>query len=104
VSFLTWVLARLFIRIPYIGLVNVVAGKKVVPELIQQDATPDRIASVALSLLNNAPGLAQIHADLSAVKKILGLPGACGRAAQEILNFLNEKTHRIDPAPRDSAL
>ena len=53
VTFLTWAYARSLIKIPYIGLVNVVAGKKIVPEFIQFQAKPHLIAREAISLLTN---------------------------------------------------
>jgi lipid-A-disaccharide synthase len=88
VSFLTWILAKLFIKIPYIGLVNVVAGQKIVPELTQFDATPQKISKLALELLNDTKSRGKICAELYALKNTLGIPGASQRAAQEIVNFL----------------
>lgn len=88
VSLLTWLLAKICIKIPCIGLVNVVAGQKIVPELIQFDATPEKIARTATMLLNDKAALEKIHADLFAVKNALGLPGASRRAAEEIARFL----------------
>jgi lipid-A-disaccharide synthase len=88
VSLLTWLLARLLIKIPYIGLVNVVAGEKIVPELVQFDATPKKIASTVLSILGDKQKMEKIHAELYALKNTLGIPGACRRAAEEIAAFL----------------
>lgn len=88
VSFLTWLLAKLFIKIPHIGLVNVVAGEKIVPELIQFDATPKKISETSLRLLRDKKALEKIHAELYALKNTLGIPGACARAAEEIAKFL----------------
>lgn len=88
VSFLTWVLAKLFVKIPYIGLVNVVAGQKIVPELLQFDATATKIAKTAIGLLEDKQQLEKIHAELYALKNTLGIPGACARASEEIKKFL----------------
>ncbi len=88
VSLLTWLLAKLLIKIPYIGLVNVVAGKKIVPELVQFDATPKKIASTVLSILGDKQKMEKIHAELYALKNTLGIPGACRRAAEEIAAYL----------------
>lgn len=88
VNFLTWLLAKLFIKIPYIGLVNVVAGQKIVPELIQYDATADKISRTALGLLDDSKALEKIHAELYSLKNSLGIPGAAHRAAEEIVKFL----------------
>ncbi len=88
VSILTWLLAKMFIKIPHIGLVNVVAGQKIVPELIQFDATPNKISKTALELLEDKQTLEKIHAELYALKNTLGIPGASQRAAEEIYKFL----------------
>jgi len=87
-SFLTWLLAKLLIKIPYIGLVNVVAGKKAVPECIQFGATPTALARQAIRLLSDEKTLKTIHQDLTHVKNSLGAPGASKRAAQAILSNL----------------
>jgi len=87
-SLLTWLLARLLIKIPYIGLVNVVAGEKIVPELVQFDATPRKIASTVLAILGDKQKMEKIHAELYALKNTLGIPGACRRASEEIAKFL----------------
>ncbi len=90
VSFLTWLTARLVIRIPCIGLVNVIAGKKIVPELLQFNATPSRISETALALLRDDKKRETTQAELFALKNTLGIPGAYGRAAQEIARFLRK--------------
>ncbi|HOD11648.1 MAG TPA: lipid-A-disaccharide synthase [Candidatus Omnitrophota bacterium] len=87
-SFLTWALAKCLIKIPYIGLVNVVAGKKIVPECIQFGATPDRLARHAIRLLSDKTKMAKTHNDLQRIKDSLGSPGASTRAAQIILSCL----------------
>ena len=87
-AFLTWLLAKGLVKIPYIGLVNVVAGQKIVPELIQFDATPRKIAEKVLEILENKATQNKIQAELYAVKKTLGIAGAYERAAEEIVKFL----------------
>ena len=89
-SFLTWILAKLLIKIPYIGLVNVVAGKKIVAECVQFDATPKKISEEIKSIYTNEIKIADIKAELKKVKESLGEPGAGLRAAQVILKILNE--------------
>jgi lipid-A-disaccharide synthase len=79
---------RSLIRIPYIGLVNVVAGRKIVEELIQFDATPKRIASYCSLVLADTQKLSRLRQELSAVKQALGNSGASARAAQAIKEFL----------------
>ncbi|MFB0527544.1 MAG: lipid-A-disaccharide synthase [bacterium] len=85
VSLFSYLLARLLIRIPRIGLANIVAGKRVVPEFIQQKARAEDIAKVACHWLSN-PGLMQeTRKELKRVKEKLGTPGASKRAAKIIL-------------------
>ena len=89
VSFLNWLIARTLIRLPFIGLVNVVAQKLIVPEFIQFRAKPALIAKATLELLSNQEKLKEIKADLEKVRKSLGSPGASHRAAEIILNLIN---------------
>ena len=95
VSFLTWLIARMLIRIPYIGLVNVVAEKKIIPEFIQFGARPEKIAAECAAILNSPARIALIQSQLGEVKKKLGPPGASSNAAKEILRFLN--SHNANP-------
>ena len=80
-SFLNWVLAKSMIRIPYIGLVNVVAGKKIVPEFIQYQAKPELVAGEAFDILSDKKRYEHIKAELNNVKQRLGQKGAYKKAA-----------------------
>ena len=81
VSLMTYLIGKMLIRVPFIGLANLVAGKKVVPELIQNDATPDKIAAETTAILNNPHRLEEIKTDLLAVKKDIGEEGASKEVA-----------------------
>ena len=83
-SWLTYAIAKAVIKIPYIGLVNIVAGKKVADELIQNNATAANIANAVQKALHDP----HVIDELSAVKTSLGDPGASLRAAQIVLNTL----------------
>jgi len=83
-SWLTYAIARAVIKIPYIGLVNIVAGKKVAEELIQNEANAANIARAIEAALHNP----KIIEELSAVKTSLGEPGASLRAAKVVLEEL----------------
>ncbi len=91
VSFLNWLIARSLIRLPFIGLANVVAGKKIVPEFIQYRAKPQPIAKAALEILNNHEESAKIKIELEKVRKSLGSPGASQRAAEIILSLVSRR-------------
>ena len=86
-----YLLYRPQVKIPYIGMVNIVAGKVVVPEFIQFDARPETIAASMIELLQNPLSAGRMSQDLKTVKESLGQPGAAQRAAQLILNFLQNK-------------
>jgi lipid-A-disaccharide synthase len=85
-SFLSYLIIRLLIKIPYIGLVNLISQKKIVPEFIQFNAKPQRIATFALEMLTNVARRQEIEDRLREVRKKLGPPGASQRAAKIILD------------------
>lgn len=87
-AWLTYTIAKQLIKIPYIGLVNVVAGKKIVEELIQDDASAENIASSIEKIFANLNVHAQMTSDLAEVKRSLGHSGASSRAAEVILQEL----------------
>lgn len=84
-SWLTYWIARLVIQVPWIGLVNIVAGRSIVPELIQQEATPARLAEEATRLLRDPQAARDTRGALKAVREQLGEPGASKRAAAVVL-------------------
>ena len=89
-NLLNYLLYRPQVKIPYIGMVNIVAGKKIVPEFIQFNAQPKMIAQAVVNLLQKPEIIKQMLNDLACVKLNLGDPGAADRAAKLILSFLQE--------------
>lgn len=79
----TYALAKKLVRLPHFGLVNIVAGKEVVPELIQEDVNGERIAAEVRKLVEPRR-YAEVTAELARVRELLGEPGAATRAAEEI--------------------
>ena len=86
----TYVLAKLLVRLPDVSLVNLVLGRRVVPELIQADANPERIAEEAARLLTDAAARDEMRASLAELRQRLGERGASGRAAAEVAAMLAE--------------
>ena len=84
-SWVTYAIAKIFIKIPNIGLANIVAGKKIVPELIQNNATPMKIAAEMEKLLSDPREFNRVQKELSKIHNWLGDPGASRRAAKVIL-------------------
>jgi lipid-A-disaccharide synthase len=88
VSFLNWLIARCLIKLPFIGLVNVVGRKLIVPEFVQYRARPELIAEKALEMLGNQSALTEVKQHLSKVRQRLGSPGASQRAAKIIIDTI----------------
>jgi lipid-A-disaccharide synthase len=89
---LTAKLAKPLVRTKFFSMVNLIAGREVVPELIQDDFTPERVASEAVSLLSaskeSLEKLAVIRRGLAEVTRLLGPSGAVERAADAIVGQL----------------
>lgn len=81
---LTYVFAKYFVGIKTVGLPNIMAGRNIIPELIQDEANPKRIAEEALRLLQDESAYRQMKEDLQMVKDGLGEPGAVERVARLI--------------------
>ncbi len=86
-SGLTYALGRLLVRLPHFSLVNIIAGKAVVPELLQGQVTASRIASSVLDLLEPATYATTIG-ELERVRTLVGGPGAAHRAAEKIITLM----------------
>jgi lipid-A-disaccharide synthase len=84
-SALTYALGRRFVRVSSYGMVNLIAGRSIVPELIQSDCTAERIAREAIALLTDRARADAMRRDLAGVRDALGAPGASRRAAEAIL-------------------
>ncbi|MSR35538.1 MAG: lipid-A-disaccharide synthase [Gemmatimonadetes bacterium] len=86
---LTAAIGRRLIRVPYVALPNLIAGKVVVPELLQEAATPQRLAATLLPLLDPASAeRARMLSELSGVRGLLGTPGASARVAEMAVELL----------------
>ena len=88
ISFLTWLFLRTMIKIPYIGLVNVIANKKIVPEYIQYDCNPKKISTKVIEILTDKEKYSRTKSDLEKTSALLGSPGASNRAAKIVLELL----------------
>ncbi|HSC28257.1 MAG TPA: lipid-A-disaccharide synthase [Vicinamibacterales bacterium] len=82
---ITYRLGRPFVHVETFAMVNLVAGRMVVPELIQDDFTPEAAASAALALLQDRAQADRMRAELRAVRAKLGERGASRRAAGVVL-------------------
>jgi lipid-A-disaccharide synthase len=87
---LTAALARCLVRTPMFAMVNLIAGRRVVPELVQKDFTPERLAAEAVRLLDSPDARAEMRSGLAEVREKLGAPGAVERAADLIADLLKK--------------
>ncbi len=88
---LAWRLARWLVHLPHWSLVNLVAERAVVPERVQAEATPERIAADLGTLLSDGEARQRVLEGLEEVGRRLGGPGAAGRVAETILDLLGEE-------------
>lgn len=88
VSAVSYLLGKALIKVSNICLVNLVAGRQIVPELIQGKATSANIANEALKMLNNPDELETMRNDLAGIRDILGGAGASERVADIALSML----------------
>ena len=85
---LTYCLGRRLVKLDTFGMVNLIAGERIVPELIQDRFTPEAVADEAISMLTDPARAARVREGLARVRARLGGPGASRRAAQAILEVL----------------
>jgi lipid-A-disaccharide synthase len=88
VSALTATLAKPLVRTPFFAMVNLIAERQAVPELVQDDFTPDRVAYETLRILQDPNTRNSVKTGLAEVRRRLGPPGAVDRAADQILRLL----------------
>ena len=86
---LTYLLAKLLVKIEFIGLVNIIAGERVVEELVQSDASPDKVAGQLRHLIESPARAAKLQDRLADVAAMLGEPGVEKRAAARMAEWLN---------------
>ncbi|OEU64672.1 MAG: lipid-A-disaccharide synthase [Desulfobacterales bacterium PC51MH44] len=88
VSPVSYWLGRSMIRVKHIGLANLIAGKEIVPELLQDEASPGRIAETVFKMLSDAPGLERLRLELLSIRDAMGGSGASERVADIALTML----------------
>jgi lipid-A-disaccharide synthase len=87
----TWTIGKWLVRVPFLGISNILAGREIVREFLQSDARPKIVADELLSLLNNPEKRDAQRAEFRQVIESLGQGGASERAAEAILAELNEE-------------
>ena len=98
VSPLTYRLGKPFLKVDTCAMPNLIAGRRVVPELIQDDFTPERLAEETVALLADSGRHALTREALRRVREQLGAPGASARAAEAVLEVAAEAPRDASPA------
>ena len=100
VSFFSYWVGRMVIRVPFIGLVNLVAAEEVVPELIQGDVTPERLAQEAMDILEHDDKHRNMVRKLRDLRDKLGQGSASGKTARIALGMIEEASTRAETKVR----
>ena len=90
---LSWMIINRLVTVRHAALPNILAGREIVPELLQDRLTPAAVAEAVTSLLRDPARGAAMRADLLAVAEGLGPPGAPARAADEVLRLIRWGRH-----------
>jgi lipid-A-disaccharide synthase len=98
VSPLTAMVARRVIKLPYVSMVNVLAGEKVVPEFLQERATPEALFEAVKEMITRPAWRVTMQKKLEGVARMLGEPGASARAAREVLKLMASRSSEPKPA------
>ena len=101
VAYLSWLIGKRLVKIPYIGLINIVGGDMVVPELLQEQCTPQNIADRALKVLEDPREIERVKYQLSRVKEKMGGPGASLRVAETILRLIQTEGSDTNQSVQD---
>jgi len=86
---LTYAMANMLVKVPHVALVNIVLGKRVVPELIQDEFTPEKVIPLLDELASDGLRRSQVLAEFARLEQVLGGTGAARRAAEVVKGFLS---------------
>jgi lipid-A-disaccharide synthase len=102
-SWLSYLIGKMFVRLAHFALVNLLAGRALVPELLQRQASPERMAAEIERLLEDGPARSEQLRGLEEVRASLGTPGAPRRVAEEVAKLLPDAASTSTWKADDSA-
>jgi len=88
VSPLSYWLGKRLIKVKHIGIANLIVQKELLPELIQDNASPQTIAETVIAMINDQERLSQIEKELFSIRDLLGGAGASDRVARIALDLI----------------
>ena len=91
VAWLTWAIGKRLVRVPFLGMPNLLAGREIAREFLQENAKPQAIAAELLRLLRDPPARAKLQDELAGTIEQLGARGAAARAAEAICALLTPR-------------
>jgi lipid-A-disaccharide synthase len=100
VSPISYLIGRQLVKSRYIAMPNILLDERVVPELLQHDVTPERLASEALMIIERHELAQSMRSKLGLIKPMLGVPGVLSRAA----SFLLQEVESISSVPHAEVL
>jgi lipid-A-disaccharide synthase len=99
VSPLSYWLGKRLIKVKHIGIVNLIVQKELLPELIQDNASPRTIAETVIAMINDQDRLRRIEKELSSIRDLLGGAGASDRVARIALDLIGQPSLAPSPLP-----
>ena len=87
-ALISWWLSKFLVKVDYAGMVNLIVGKKIIPEYLQNQATAESITKEALEIINSSTKQQQIKSELYGVQQSLRGEGASRRAAKQIISMI----------------
>ena len=84
---ISWLVSRVLVNVPFAGMVNIIAGSMIMPELLQNKATSEQIYNLAEEIINNPEKITHMKLKLSKVRDLLKGEGASNKAAKYILDL-----------------
>ena len=84
---ISWLVSQALVNVPFAGMVNIIAGSMIMPELLQNKVTPGRIYKIAAEIINNPERITQMKLELSKVQYLLKGEGTLNKAAKYILEM-----------------
>jgi lipid-A-disaccharide synthase len=103
VSKLSYLVGKIMVRVSHIGLVNLVAGRRIVPELVQEEVNGRRIAEEVHKIIVDEKYSRTMKNELEGVKNKLGGPGASARVAEIVCQMVKAKSSRLKANERDQS-
>ena len=89
-SLLSWWLSKKLVKVPYVGMVNIIAGSMIMPEILQAEATASKIYKKAQEIIESSNRITKMKSDLSNVKNLLKGRENMQSAAKYILEMSNK--------------